>query len=76
MRLPWILPRRAMQRVLMVLSTSLVAVPAFSRVLPASTSGPVITRMSTSHSAGTRSEGTQAKKTVAAPAARPAASAP
>src|SRR5262249_6405846 len=40
MRLPYTLPSRAMLAVVSVFRTSLVAVPAFSRVDPVRTSGP------------------------------------
>ncbi len=45
MRLPWTLPSRIITVVLIMLSTSFCAVPAFSRVEPVSTSGPVTTAM-------------------------------
>ena len=61
-----------MVRVVIVLRTSLVAVPAFMRVLPARASGPVKTRMERSAESGASLAGTHAKKTVLAPAARAA----
>src|SRR5438445_487305 len=48
-RLPYTLPSRIMAPVVMELSTSLVAVPAFIRVDPVSTSGPTFGRITTSH---------------------------
>src|SRR5215471_10499889 len=48
MRLPYTLPSRAMLAVVSVLRTSLVAVPAFSRVDPARTSGPGAGEITTS----------------------------
>ena len=39
-RLPYVLPRRIIAPVVIMLSTSLVAVPAFMRVEPVTTSGP------------------------------------
>src|SRR5262245_2814602 len=48
MRLPYTLPSRAMLAVVSVLRTSLVAVPALSRVEPARTSGPGAGEMTTS----------------------------
>ena len=45
MRLPYVLPIRIMAPVVSVLSTSLVAVPALSRVEPVTTSGPTGTVM-------------------------------
>src|SRR5438552_3915190 len=48
MRLPYVLPSQIIAPVVMVFSTSLVAVPAFIRVEPVTTSGPTIGSVVTS----------------------------
>ena len=64
-----------MAAVVKVFSTSLVAVPALSRVDPASTSGPVIGRIRTSASTLPGQLGLQLIRTVPAPRRRAASSA-
>ena len=67
MRLPKVFPSRIMAPVVIMLSTSLVAVPAFMRVEPVTTSGPVRgrIRMSTASSVSWGG-GEQATRAVAA----------
>src|SRR5690242_12431414 len=57
MRLPYVLPSRIIAPLVMVLSTSFVAVPAFIRVEPVTTSGPVIGRIRMSTYASVSSGG-------------------
>ncbi len=56
MRLPYTLPSRAKAAVVSVLSVSLVAVPALSRVDPASTSGPTSSAITTARHAEARAD--------------------
>ena len=51
-----------MAPVVIMLSTSLVAVPAFIRVLPVTTSGPTRTAMTTSYTISIHSSGMRAEK--------------
>jgi len=67
-KLPYARPIRIIAPVVMVLSTSFVAVPAFIRVDPVSTSGPTLGRISTSHvSASTCGGSEHESKPVSAP---------
>ena len=77
MRLPYVFPSRTMAPVVSVLSASLVAVPAFIRVDPVTTSGPVRMTMVTSQRSSSSSGGSeQVRKTVRAPRACARAKAP
>ena len=71
MRLPNVLPSRIIAPVVIMLSTSFVAVPAFMRVDPVTTSGPVIgdDEMSATSSASCGG-GEQATSAVRAPTLR------
>ena len=69
MRLPCTLPRRTITPVESKFRAILVAVPALSRVEPASNSGPVSKRMSMEQGIGTCSAGTQAMAIARAPIA-------
>ena len=71
MRFPYTRPRRAMLAVVSVLRTSFVAVPAFRRVEPASTSGPGASAMTT-RPRRRSAVGVHATRMVAAPRARAA----
>ena len=68
-RLPYTLPSRTITPVESKLRAILVAVPALSRVDPASNSGPVSRRISISQGIGTCSAGTQAMAIARAPIA-------
>ncbi len=77
MRLPYVFPRRIIAPVVIVLSTSLVAVPAFMRVEPVTTSGPVMGTMATStRTARSTGGGEQATMAVRAPRVIARSSAP
>ena len=58
-RLPYVLPARTIAAVVSMLSTILVAVPAFSRVDPAITSGPTVSTMATSARSFSSDRGSQ-----------------
>src|SRR5918994_1447022 len=71
-RLPYVFPSRIIETVESVLSTSFCAVPALSRVDPATSSGPTTTSIARSASAASSDPGAQTSATVRAPAARAA----
>ena len=69
-RLPKVAPVRTITPVESMLSTSLVAVPAFIRVEPVRTSGPVAGVMASSAACDSAEPGTQLSPTVSAPRSR------
>ena len=75
-RLPQTCPRRIIAAVLSMLRTSLVAVPAFIRVEPAMTSGPVRGSMATWTACESSEPGVQLMPMVSAPNSRARATAP
>jgi hypothetical protein len=76
-RFPYTLPRRIIAPVVIVLRTSLVAVPAFIRVEPAITSGPTSGTTHTSTRSRIPSPGSvQQRKPVRAPSSAARSSAP
>ena len=70
MRLPWTLPSRTKAAVVSVLSASLVAVPALSRVDPARISGPTAERDHDARGSSAAPSGLQVTSTVTAPRRR------
>jgi hypothetical protein len=70
------LPSLIIEIVEIMFRTSFWAVPAFSRVEPASTSGPTGTQISRSASAASSEPSTQTRQAVRAPADRAASRAP
>lgn len=66
-RFPKVRPDRTITPVESIFSTSLVAVPAFMRVLPVSTSGPVAGVIAISAACARADPGTQLNPTVSAP---------
>lgn len=77
-RLPYVFPSLTMMPVLIMLRISLVAVPAFMRVLPVTASGPVTaaTRYWALPSLATADGSTQTTPTVTPPALRTYSSPP
>jgi hypothetical protein len=75
-RLPNVLPSRTIAPVVNMFSTSLVAVPAFSRVDPLSTSGPTTTITGSSTSGSSSDSVLQAMPMVNAPTRRAYRTAP
>ena len=73
-KLPYVLPMRIIAIVVSMLRTIFVAVPAFKRVEPARTSGPVSTTTARSH-ATERAPASHATIAVFAPSSRARASA-
>ena len=69
-RFPYTLFSRTITALLKVFSAIFCAVPAFSRVLPLMTSGPVSSNTPNSHAASSGAPGLLAKPTVSAPAVR------
>ena len=76
MRLSNVLPSRIIEMVETMFSTSFWAVPAFSRVEPASSSGPTTTTISRSTARPSSESGAQTTHAVEAPAAAAASIAP
>ena len=72
----YVLPRRIMDTVEIVLRTSFCAVPAFSRVEPARISGPTTTSISCAHRRARSDPGTHTTQAVNEPAADAARAAP
>jgi hypothetical protein len=64
MRCPYVLPSRTIAPVVSELSTSFVAVPAFSRVEPVTTSGPTTGTMARSTAAVRSADDVQARPIV------------
>ena len=77
MRLPSTLPKRTMAEVVIAFSTILVAVPAFMRVEPVTTSGPVSGAITTSWVSASSGGGcVQRRNPVRAPRSRARSRAP
>ncbi len=75
-RFPYVLPSRIIVIVESMFSTSFWAVPAFSLVEPAISSGPTTTSMPCSAAAASALSSLQARPTVSAPSARACSTAP
>ena len=76
MRFPYVLPRRIIEIVEIVLSTSFCAVPALRRVDPAMNSGPTTTAISWSTSAPSSESDAATTQAVSAPVLLAVSSAP
>ena len=75
-RFPYVFPARTIAAVVSMFRTILVAVPAFSRVEPAMTSGPTPRMMATSARSFSADRGSQVTPMMGARAARALATAP
>ncbi|CAO0837139.1 hypothetical protein SMICM17S_12175 [Streptomyces microflavus] len=76
MRFPYVLPSRIIVTVEIMLRTSFWAVPAFSRVEPVSSSGPVTISRPCSAAAASAESALQERPMVRAPCARACSTAP